>query len=165
MTEAFEQALEIFASGQLTMDELKAIKQAIDDRVLDTTPPHVTGDPRVIRVGGKRINLITTGHEQRLQIEALREWIVKDLAPKLAKGDWKRWGEGDVTLGDLTDVIIPLLDTSCLVRLGMIISREDREFVEENFDLAWIVHGFMAIMRFQPGLKEVKRLWHKRAQL
>lgn len=165
MTRAYKLALEIFASGQLTLEELRRIKEAVDQRILFETPPHVCADPRRIRVGGKKIDLLTTGHVQRLQIKALQEWLTKYLAPALgdaSEADLERWGRGQVGFNELVDILIAVLDADALVELGMIVTREDRDFVESNFDLSWIVDGAVALIRYT--IRDIRTLWRDKLQ-
>ncbi len=161
MTKAFDRVLKEFASGEMTVEELRLIKEAVDERILFESPDHVTEDPRVIRVGGKDINLIATGRAQRVQVESLNHWLKTYL---LSHTD----GEFDIeaaSVDEAIDVMAALLNPEALTRLGMIITREGREFVEGNFDLAWLVGGTLALLHHhRRRMQQLRRrsilTWH-----
>lgn len=154
MSEAFETILDAFASGELTVEELRIIKEAVDEKMLPLLPPHATSDPRVLKVGGKRINVIATGLTQKVQLAAIQDWMKRYLLPHL---DGVEFTE-EANLHSVATTFTALLDSEALVKLGMIITREDKKFVEENFDLSWIVDGAAALVHYHQK-KTGMKLW------
>jgi hypothetical protein len=151
----YEEVLAWFKSGECERSELKAIKTAIDARLGVPEPPYyLTDKETVIEVGGKEIDLITRGRPQMEQLDAFRMWLQQDLSPKLSKlsgEDVEEWQQGTMVLSDGIDLLIELLDVEAIARLGMVLIREEQDFVEEHFDLGWIIDSLTIILNNQPG--------------
>lgn len=151
----YEEVLDFFKSGECEREQLVAIKTAVDARLgVPERPYYFTDKETVIEVGGKEINLVVRGKAQMNQLEAFRMWLKQDVSPKLSElsgTNVEGLKQGDMTLADGINILIELLEIDSIVRLGAVVIREDQEFVEEHFDIGWIIDGLMTILNHQPG--------------
>lgn len=151
----YEEVLGYFKSGECDREELKGFKQAIDARLGVPEPAYyLTDEETVIEVGGKEIDLITRGKPQMEQLSAFRMWLREDVSPKLKAltgEDMEELQRGDMVLSDGIDLLIELLDVDAIARLGAVLIREEYDFVEEHFDIGWIIDSLAIILNNQPG--------------
>lgn len=98
-----------------------------------------------IEVGGEVVNLASAGRAQLTRLTKATKFI--DLYGKTAiKSIQTREGESVDMLGLLIS-FLGGLDEEGLIMLGEVVSAKDKEFVEENFDLDWVVDGLGKLLQ------------------
>lgn len=151
----YEEVLDYFKSGECDREQLRAFQQAIGARLGVPEPAYyLTDEETVIELGGKEIDLITRGKPQMEQLSAFRLWLRQDVSPKLktlSGEDVEELQKGNMVLSDGIDLLIELLDVDAIARLGGVLIREDEDFVEEHFDIGWIIDSLFIILNHQPG--------------
>ena len=168
---SYEAVLEWFSSGEATVEQLGAIREAINEqlpveplaepRVVPEEPPYwlVEGNPKQIQLGGEVIDLIRRGPSQLKQIKQFKDWLAGYAKPAIdqafPEGKAKELAEGGGGIGTTIDLVINLLDSDALLELGCVVSMKDAEFVSEYFDIGWVIDAAGKILKYQPALKKL----------
>ena len=129
----FDEVVTWFESGEATSDELMSLYNSISDTFF--ADDDWRGEKHhTIVVDEEVFSMRFKGNAQLRVIGRLREWLSDSVAPSL--------GESNVEGGDLSANILALsniIDPRVLVGLGVVLTGKESEWVEENFDLEWII--------------------------
>jgi len=156
MAVAYDEVLDYLQSGEVTVEQLVAIRDAINVAVPEDKPAYWhTDQATVFKVGDREIDLITRGRPQIAQIQAVMDWLRTYAKPAITKLYPQGKDAAEIGAAEGFDLLLEVLDTDALVDLGAVVSREERAFVEEHFDLAWILDGVGVILRNQPAIGRV----------
>jgi len=158
--ETFEEFLEYLASGQVTEENLVGIREEIDKLVPveeEELPYWDPGDePTVIWLGGESIELLQRGRAQLDQIGKLRDWLNVWARPLMeGVGKSKKKGDDDDAQQMGINMILQLLDPGALLELGCVLTLCEETFVEEYFDIGWVLDAAGKIMKNQPAIQRL----------
>jgi len=154
----YEDVLEFLGSGDATVEQLTEIRNAINAALPQGEDLYwvVEGDPQSIQLGDETFCLVRRGRAQLDQINRLREWLRVYAKPAIEKAYPQ--GNEDVKnagIAEGIELVIGLLDADALVELGCILLLKDKEFVEEHFDISWIIDAIGRVVKFQPAFNKL----------
>jgi len=154
----YEDVLEWLGSGEAEVGQLVEIRDAINAIVQQDEDLYwvVEGDPQSIQLGDETFHLVRRGRAQLDQINRLREWLRVYAKPAIEAAYPS--GDKDVARGGISEgigLVVGLLDADALVELGCILLLKDKEFVEEYFDIAWIVDAISKVVKYQPAFNRL----------
>lgn len=154
----YEDVLEWLGSGEAKAEQLIEIRDAINATVLQNEDLYwvVEDNPQSIRLGDETFHLVRRGRAQLDQINRLREWLRVYAKPAIEAAYPS--GDKDVAQGGVAEgieLVVGLLDADALVELGCILLLKDKEFVEEHFDIAWIIDAISKIVKYQPAFNRL----------
>lgn len=139
MAEEFDTVLDIFEGGKLTDEELTRLYEAIGDVVFPDDEWRGS-KPYAIVVGGEEFSLRFKGARQVAAMSRLREWLRDDLRAALDEAKIDDLG-GKIDFRQGINLAYAILDPQIFVGLGEVLLNKDEDFVEEHFDLDWIIGG------------------------
>lgn len=120
--------------------------------------PWRTGKKTVFRIGDRDIELLKVGLEQKRQLALLKNFIANNIKPvfdDLGPDVMQRFDKGDLVLDDLIKIVESVLDPDLYQSLGELLLMEKSEFVEQNFDIGWIVDAAETIHKYNYGVKRL----------
>ena len=154
----YKGGLDYLRSGEAKVENLVEMREAINEIVSvqdeEETPPYWDcGEETEIQLGEERIKLLQRGRPQLDQIGRLRDWLNVWARP-LMEGAGKSKKDDDAEkLG--IDMILQLLDPDALLELGCVVIMRDEAFVEEHFDIGWVLDAAGKIIRHQPAIRRL----------
>jgi len=116
----------------------------------------VEDNPKALQLGGEIINLIHRGPTQLKQIGLLKEFLegyAKPIIGMISPEGKLNSGGNNIETG--INLLVGVLDPDALVKLGECIIMKDAAFVEEQFDIGWIIDGASIILKNQPALRKI----------
>ncbi len=165
MAANWEEVSEYFRSGEATVEQLVELRDKINKQipveVEEEEPPYWEGEKSTeIKLGNEVIPLLQVGRPQLDQIGKLREWLdawarpLMEGAVKSAKaGDAKKEDDDTGKLG--IDMVLQLLNPDALLELGCLLIMRDEEFVEEYFDIGWVLDVVGKIVKQQTAIRRL----------
>lgn len=134
----YDEVLAALGSEGLTKTQMKGIMSAISDALYPDEDWRIAGDPTKMLVGGREFSLRFRGKRQLAIMKRLRVWLTEHVSPALEKsGGAKALEGGDLASGMKT--IAAMLEPEIFIELGSFLSDQSHDWVEENFDLGWII--------------------------
>ena len=137
----------------------KSVAVEDEGKVVEPAPcPWRTDKKTVFKVGGQEFELIQVGVKQKRQLGLLKQFITDSIKPifdDLGEDVMKRFNEGQVGLSDLVPIIESALDPDIYQKLGELLLMASPEFVEENFDIGWIVDAAETTYKYNYGVKRL----------
>lgn len=128
-------------------------------KAAEPTPcPWRTGKRTVFHIGDRDFELLKVGLEQKRQLGLLKVFIAENIKPifdELGQDVMTRFDKGDIGLDDLVKIVESVLDPELYQKIGELLLMEDREFVEEHFDIGWIVNAAEVIFQYNYGVKRL----------
>lgn len=155
----YDDVLEFMQSGEVTEQQLVDMREAINEVVppaVEETEPlevpywDIEGNPKAIQLGEEVIELLHQGRAQLDQIGRLRNWLQVYAKPVLKAS---KSGEDSQEAG--IDALLALLDPEALVELGSVLILKDSKFVEEWFDISWVLDVLGRVAKYQPAIKKL----------
>lgn len=149
----FEQVLEILESGELSEQEMQDVALAIRN-ALEPEDEWAGSSLTSIIVAEEEFELRFKSKAQIAALGRLKLWLNEDIAGALEdlggpgalkEGDW---------LANLR-AMAALCDPRFFVGLGHVLTSKDRDWVEENFDLDWIIAGATVAYRSNKFISRV----------
>ena len=116
----------------------------------------------VIEVAGKTINLEEKGRNQLLRLTLISEFFSKYGRSFIRSLDEQAVDFDNLNTAGLLALIVDFLgtlDEQAYILLGRIVSAESSEFVEENFDLEWVIEGLEKLVKVPVFRKTVLRFF------
>lgn len=116
----------------------------------------VEDNSKALQLGGEIINLIHRGPTQLKQIGLLKEFLEDYAKPIVGmispEGKLNSGGNGVETA---INFLVGILEPDALIKLGSCIIMKDAAFVEEQFDIGWVIDGASIILKNQPALRKI----------
>lgn len=154
--ETYEEVLEYLRSGGVQVENLVEMRDAINEVVPveeEELPYWDLGISTEIWLGEERIELLQRGRAQLDQIGKLRDWLGIWARP-LLEGAGKSKKDDDAEKVGI-DMILQLLDPEALLELGCVLIMRDEPFVEEHFDIGWVLDVAGKIIKHQPAIRRL----------
>lgn len=158
MATDWEGVVEYLRSGKAKVENLVELRETINEmvpvEVEEEEPPYWEGEkPTEIKLGDETIPLLQRGRPQLDQIDKLREWLEVWARP-LIEGAVKKQEDDDT--GELgIDMVLQLLNSDALLGLGCVLIMRDEAFVEEYFDIGWVLDVAGRIVKHQPAIRRL----------
>lgn len=112
----------------------------------------------IFHIGEKDFELLQIGPGQKKQLEMLSAFLEHQLAPILkdfGAEDLARFGQGNVTLEDMMGVIGKILNPDLYQSLGEMLLLATPAFVEDHFDVGWIIAAAEVVMKHNYGVRRL----------
>jgi hypothetical protein len=160
----YDGVVEWMGSGTASEDQMKELRDAlisvypVEPETEPVEPDYwvIEGNDTAIQLGEKTIELIHRGPTQLKQIRLLKQWLTGHAKPALdmvfAESQQRELGNNTQATVNL---LMELLDADALSELGCVVILEDKEFVEENFDIGWVFASAGIILKNQPALRRL----------
>ena len=116
----------------------------------------VENNSKALQLGGEVINLIHRGPTQLKQIGLLKEFLedyAKPIVGMITPEGKTTTGTNNIETG--INLLVGVLEPDALLKLGSCIIMKDAAFVEEQFDIGWIIDGASIILKNQPALRKI----------
>jgi len=156
----YEEVLEYLSSGEVEVENLVEMRDAINEIVPvveeveeEELPYWDLGIATEIWLDGERIELLQRGRAQLDQIGKPRVWLGIWARPLLEGAGKSKKDDDDQKLG--IDMILNLLDPQALLELGCVLIMREEPFVEEHFDIGWVIDVAGKIIKHQPAIRRL----------
>lgn len=106
----------------------------------------------IIEVGGEAINLGASGKAQLVRLAKTTKFI--DAYGRTAMKNVQSQ-DGNADYLSIIVAFIGGLDEEGLILLGEIVTGKDKAFVEEHFDLTWVIEGVSLLLQ-TPALGKIR---------
>jgi len=152
----YAEVLEYLRSGGVTIENLVEMREAINEVVPveeEELPYWDCGVETEILLGDERIKLLQRGRPQLDQIGLLRDWLNVWARPLMESAGKSKKDDNAEKVG--IDMILQLLDPQALLELGCVLTMREEAFVEEHFDIGWLLDAAGKIIKHQPAIRRL----------
>lgn len=153
----YTEVLAYLSSGEVTVENLVEMRDAINEVVPaeeEELPYWDCGVETEILLGDERIKLLQRGRPQLDQIGLLRDWLNVWARPLMESAGKSKKGDDNAEKVGI-DMILQLLDPQALLELGCVLTMREEAFVEEHFDIGWLLDAAGKIIKHQPAIRRL----------